>query len=97
MRIKDDIQKAVCDYFNVNANEVYTSRSSKYPIGVAKKVLIYLLFVNNHSAEYIAELFNFAPTMVYRHCNDIKIELELESSKIKEDIEKIDNQLNKKY
>lgn len=93
MKTKKDIEKVVCDYFKVKPNELYANRSSKYPVGIAKEILMYLLFVNGHKSYQIAEWFGFATTMVYRHCGTIQNALKSET-KVKEDIEKINQQLN---
>jgi chromosomal replication initiation ATPase DnaA len=93
MKTKQEIEKAVCNYFKVDVKEIYTSRSSKYPFGIAKEILMYLLFANGHKSYHIAEWFGFAPTMVYRHCGAVQAGLKSDT-KIKEDIEKINQQLN---
>lgn len=93
MKTRKEIEKAVCSYFKVDRKEIYISRSSKYPMGIAREILMYLLFANGYKSYQIAEWFNFAPTMVYRHCGAIQIELKSDT-KIKEDINKINQQLN---
>lgn len=88
MKTKKEIEQAVCDYFKVDVKEIYANRSSKYPMGIAKEILMYLLFANGHKSYHIAEWFGFATTMVYRHCGEIQVALKSDT-KIREDIEKI--------
>lgn len=89
MKTKKQIEKAVCDYFKVDIDDVYSSvRKSKYPYNIAKSVLIYMLFANGYKSYFIAELFGFNSTMIYRYCGEVQTALKSDT-KIKEDVDKI--------
>lgn len=89
------IEQAVCDYYKVDIDDLYSRTRRCYPYGIARDILMYLLFSHNMKSYKIAEKFGFATTMVYRHCATIQVALKSDT-KIKQDIEKINEMLNEK-
>lgn len=87
------IEKVVCDFYKVSADDVYTTNRSKYPIGTAKDILMYLYRANDMKTSNIAKIFGISERLVYRKYTEVKTELKSET-KIKEDIETIKQSLN---
>lgn len=88
MESRKEIENAVCEYFKVNLDDLYSLRKRKYPQGIARDVLMYMLFANGYKSYDIARWFGFEQTMVYRHCGWVHVALKKEP-KVKEDMEKI--------
>ena len=95
MEKKEKIENVVCEYFNVKPKDIYSLSKRKYPQGIARDIIIYLLFANGYKSYVIAKMFGFDTTMVYRHCGWVKSSLKTEP-KVKEDLEKIQEMLNEK-
>jgi chromosomal replication initiation ATPase DnaA len=90
---KENIEKAVCEYFKVEAKDLYSLTKREYPWGIARDILIYLLFAAGYKTYMIDDWFGFARTMVYRRCAKISVALKSDT-KIKEDITAINKLLN---
>lgn len=95
MEKKKNIEKAVCEYFKVKPKDLYSLSKRKYPQGIARDILMYLLFASGYKSYDIAQMFGFDPTMVYRHCGWVQSALKTEP-KVKEDLGKIEEILNEK-
>lgn len=95
MEKKKNIEDAVCEYFKVNSEDLYSLSKRKYPQGIARDILMYLLFKSGYKSYDIAQMFRFDPTMVYRHCGWVQSALKTEP-KVKEDLGKIEEILNEK-
>lgn len=93
MKKKETIENVVCEYFKVKPKDLYSLSKRKYPQGIARDILMYLLFANGYKSYDIAKMFGFDPTMVYRHCGWVQSALKTEP-KVKEDLEKITGILN---
>ena len=91
---KENIEKAVCEYFKVETKDLYSLKKRAYPWGIARDILIYMLFAAGYKTYIIDEWFGFARTMVYRRCAKISIALKSDT-KIREDINNINKLLNK--
>lgn len=61
MEKKKNIEKAVCEYFKVKPKDLYSLSKRKYPQGIARDILMYLLFANGYKSYTIAEMFGFDP------------------------------------
>lgn len=88
------IEKAVCDFYKVDPNDIYGTSKSRYPYGVCKKVLMYMLFKNKVRQYEIATMFNVSNRIANRNITEVKKAL-LSDTKIKEDIDRINKLLNK--
>lgn len=88
MEKKHNIELAVCKHFKVEITDVYIAHKSVYPLNGAKKILMYLLYINGYKSYDIAKWFGFNPTMVYRHCGEVSVALKSDT-KIRQDVEEI--------
>lgn len=87
------IEKAVCDFYKVSTDEVYTTKNSVYPYGIARRMLMYLLYVNGMKVYHIAKLFGVSVRITNKYIAEIHVENK-KDTKIREDIEKINIMLN---
>ena len=86
------IEKAVCGFYKVEPQEIYTTKKSVYPYDVCKKVLMYLLFRNKVREYDIAPMFGVSVRTVSKNIGEVKRAMKSDT-KIKEDVEII-NMLN---
>lgn len=87
------IENAVCEFYKVDPNEVYTSHKSRYPMDAAKRVLMYLLYAEGVKVYDIADAFEISERLVYRNVAEVQVALKSDT-KIKEDITAINKLLN---
>ena len=90
---KENIEKAVCEYFKVEAKDLYHPQKHKYPLGGARDVLMYLLYAAGYKVYIIQEWFNVSDAATYRHIAEVSVALKSDT-KIKEDITAINKLLN---
>lgn len=88
-----NIESAVCKYFKVEPNELYETKKSVYPLGFAKKALMYLYYANGMKVYDIAKLFQISTRRVFKNVAEVQVGLKADT-KIKEDIETINQSLN---
>lgn len=91
---KENIEKAVCEYFKVEAKDLYHSQKHKYPFGGARNILMYLLYAAGYKVYVLQDWFNVSNTIVYRYVAEVSVALKSDT-KIKEDIDNINKLLNK--
>jgi hypothetical protein len=91
---KENIEKAVCKYFKVEAKDLYQPQKHKYPLGGARDILMYLLYASGYKVYIIQDWFNVSRAIIYRHLGEVNIALKSDT-KIKEDIDRINKLLNK--
>ena len=87
------IEKAVCSFYKVEAEAAYKTSRSKYPLGTAKDVLMYMYYANGFKVYDIAKMFGVSERLVFRKCAEINVALKSDT-KIKEDIESINKIIN---
>ena len=90
---KENIEKAVCEYFKVEAKDLYHPQKHKYPLGGARDILMYLLYASGYKVYIIQDWFNVSRAIIYRHLGEVNIALKSDT-KIKEDITAINKLLN---
>lgn len=74
---------------------MYSGKNHSYPYGGARSAAMWLLYSNKVMKSYeIAELFNITSQRVYSICAQVAVDLKSDT-KIKEDIEEINELLNK--
>ena len=95
MNQKNNIENAVSTYFKVDKASLYTKRKSTYPLDGARYILMYLLYVSGIKSYILTEMFNMSKQMVYRHIAEVQVALRSDT-KIREDVEKINELLNNK-
>lgn len=91
---KENIEKAVCEYFKVSPKDLYHPQKHKYPLGGARDILMYLLYAAGYKVYIIQEWFNVSRAIIYRHLGEVSVALK-HDTKIKEDIDNINKLLNK--
>lgn len=87
------IEKAVCGFYKVSENDVYTKKNSVYPYGIARRMLMYLLYVNGMKVYHIAKLFGVSVRITNKYVAEIHVEYK-KDTKIREDIESINKIIN---
>ena len=87
------IENAVCGFYKVSADEVYTTKNSVYPYGIARRMLMYLLYVNGMKVYHIAKLFGVSVRITNKYVAEIHVEWK-KDTKIREDIESINKIIN---
>ena len=72
---------------------VYTTKNSVYPYGIARRMLMYLLYVNGMKVYHIAKLFGVSVRITNKYVAEIHVEWK-KDTKIREDIESINKIIN---
>ena len=90
MTNEQKIENGVCYFYKVEAEDLYSCSKSKYPYGIARKNLQYLLYEGGVKVYDIAKLFGISERLVFRNCAEINVALKSDT-KIKEDVEAIKN------
>ena len=88
-----NIESAVCKFYKVEPNELYETKKSVYPLGFAKKALMYLYYANGMKVYDIAKAFGISTRRVFKNVAEVQVGLKSDT-KIKEDIDSINQLLN---
>lgn len=88
-----NIELAVCKFYKVEPKELYETKKSVYPLGFAKKALMYLYYANGMKVYDIAKAFGISTRRVFKNVAEVQVGLKSDT-KIKEDIETINQSLN---
>lgn len=90
MTQEQKIENGVCYFYKVEAEDLYACSKSKYPYGIARKALQYLLYENGVKVYIVSKMFGISERLVFRNCAEISVALKSDT-KIKDDIESIKN------
>lgn len=88
-----NIEATVCKFYKVEPRELYETKKSVYPLGFAKKALMYLYYANGLKVYDIAKMFGVSTRRVFTNVAEVQVGLNADT-KIKEDIETIKQSLN---
>lgn len=95
MRNKKHIESVVSEYFKIPVEEIYEDKKKSYPYNGAKLVMMYMLYKYGMKVYSIAGLFDISGRMAYHSIAQVSVALRSDT-KLKEDIENIENLLTNK-
>ena len=90
---ESEIEKAVSAHFKVDAADLYKKGKYTYPYDGARSAMMWLLYSNGVKSYVLSELFGITDRQVQIICARACVALKSDT-KFKEDIEKINQQLN---
>lgn len=94
-----DIEKAVCEYYKVTHDDLYTQGNKEYPINGAKSVFLYFLYKTKlRTFPQLKAMFCYrSQRTVEMRVATVASAVKHDAGKYAEDVKKINEMLNEKF